>query len=253
MYVDPSLPRHLFGWRSPRLGFDMPIARYGERGRPLLLLPTAQSDFLESERKWLIKAIEPHILAGRCRVFCIDSINRHAWMNEGVSIPEAARRQALYTAYIEEEVVPYIRSIVGDPGARIAVTGASFGAFNAANQLFRRPDLFDTLIAMSGFYDLTIDYTPNYVDDNVYFNNPIAYLTNMNDQGTLRLLRESCAIHIVTGRGRWEFPHRSEQLAAVLSAKEIPHNLDLWGHDVDHDWPWWHKMLDHYIGGRLGW
>jgi esterase/lipase superfamily enzyme len=57
----------------------------------------------------------------------------------------------------------------------------------------------------------------------------------------------------VTGRGRWERPHRSEQLAAVLSAQGIPHNLDLWGHDVDHDWPWWQKILDHYIGERLGW
>ena len=34
------------------------------------------------------------------------------------------------------------------------LSGASFGAFHACNVLFRRPDLFDTLIAMSGFYDL---------------------------------------------------------------------------------------------------
>ena len=44
-----------------------------------------------------------------------------------------------------------------------------------------------------------------------------------------------------------------ERLAAVLRGKGIPHNLDMWGYDVDHDWPWWRKMLDHYIGGRLGW
>ena len=24
MYVDPHLPRHIFGWKSPRLGLDMP-------------------------------------------------------------------------------------------------------------------------------------------------------------------------------------------------------------------------------------
>jgi len=38
----------------------------------------------------------------------------------------------------------------------------------------------------------------------------------------------------------------------VLAAKQIPHTLDLWGHDVNHDWPWWRKMLPHYID-KLGW
>lgn len=254
MYVDPHLPRRIFGWYSPRLGIDMPIVEYGDRGHPLLLFPTAAADFLENERFWLIKAIEPHIFAGKCRVFSIDSINRHSWMNREIPIPEAARRQALYAAYVEEEVVPHIRRMVGDPHARVAVSGASFGAFHAANQLFRRPDLFDVLIAMSGFYDLDPDYTHGYCDDNVYYNNPVAYLANMHaGLPQLHALRDATQVHILTGRGQWEVPHRSEQLSQVLSSKGIPHNLDLWGHDVAHDWPWWRRMLDHYIGSRLGW
>jgi esterase/lipase superfamily enzyme len=253
VYVDPHLPRTLFGWRSPRLGIDMPIVSYGDRGHPLLLLPTAQADFLENERFWLIKAIEPHIFAGKCRVFSIDSINRYAWMNREVPVPEAARRQALYASYIEEEVVPYIRNAINDTGARVAVSGASFGAFHAANQLFRRPDLFDALIAMSGFYDLEDDYTHGYWDENIYFNNPTSYVPNLSDPRALHLLRSESQIHILSGRGRWEAPHQSERFSRLLQDKGIPHNLDMWGHDVDHDWPWWRKMLDHYVGARLGW
>ena len=41
MYVDPHLPRHIFGWYSHRLDLDMPIVSYGYRGHPLLLLPTS--------------------------------------------------------------------------------------------------------------------------------------------------------------------------------------------------------------------
>jgi esterase/lipase superfamily enzyme len=253
LFTDPYLPRHIFGWYSPRLGIDMPIVSYGDRGHPLLLLPTAQADFLENERFWLIKAIEPHIFAGKCRVFSIDSINRHAWMNRGVSVSESARRQALFSTYVEEEVVPFIRNACGDPHARIATCGASFGAFHAANQFFRRPDLFDTLIAMSGFYDLEPDYLHGYRDDNTYFNNPVSYLANMHDGRSLDLIRHTSQIHIMSGRGAYESPQSSEQLAGVLRDKGIPHNLDLWGHDVNHDWPWWRKMLDHYIGTRLGW
>src|SRR5688500_11885112 len=141
-YVDPSLPRRIDGWRSPALGMDMPVVSYGHSGHPLVLFPTAAADFLENERFFLIKAIEPAILEGRVRVFSIESINRYAWMDRELPVPEQARRQALYMRYIEDEVVPYIRQAMNDADARIATSGASFGAFHAANTLFRRPDLF---------------------------------------------------------------------------------------------------------------
>ena len=78
----------------------MPIVRYGGWGRPLLLFPTAAGDFLEAERMWLIKAIEPLLFAGRITVFAIDSINRHAWMADGVACPRrrAARRSSRATS-----------------------------------------------------------------------------------------------------------------------------------------------------------
>ncbi|HKC81811.1 MAG TPA: hypothetical protein VKB91_11500, partial [Gemmatimonadaceae bacterium] len=147
-FVDDRLPRRLDGWRSPRLGLEMPIVTYGTRGRPILLFPTAAADYLENERFFLVKAIEPAIMAGRIRVFSIDSINKHAWMDRSLPTREQARRQALYSGYVEEEVVPYIRTAVGNKSERIATTGASFGAFHAANAFFRRPDLFDALIGM---------------------------------------------------------------------------------------------------------
>jgi esterase/lipase superfamily enzyme len=250
-YVDPSLPRHIESWTSPKLGIEMPIVTYGDRGRPLLLFPTAAADFLENERFFLVKSIEPAIMAGRVRVFSIDSINKHAWVNDAIPVAEQARRQNLYVRYIEDEVVPYIRRVVGREDARIATTGASFGAFHAANVLFRRPDLFDAVIAMSGFYDLGVDYLKGYGDDNTYFNNPFSYLPDL--QGPfLELLRTSCQIHILTGQGQHEAPHASRLLSAVLDQKQIPHVLDVWGFDVSHDWPWWRKMLPYSID-RLGW
>src|SRR5262245_37036390 len=134
-YVGPEVKRRIEGWFSPILGQDMPIVSYGHWGHPLLLFPTAAADFLENERFWLVKAIEPAIVAGRVRLFSINSINSQAWMDKNVPIPEAARRQALYVRYVEEEVVPYIRHVSGAPGARIATSGASFGAFHAANTM----------------------------------------------------------------------------------------------------------------------
>src|SRR3712207_7118714 len=98
---------------SPSLGLDMPIVSYGDRGRPVLLFPTAAGDFLEAERMWLVKSVEPLIFAGRVRLFVVDSINRMAWMDRGLPVAEAARRQALFSRYIEDEVVPYVRNTIG--------------------------------------------------------------------------------------------------------------------------------------------
>jgi esterase/lipase superfamily enzyme len=250
-YVDPGVRREIFGWYSDRLGLDMPIVRYGSWGRALLLFPTASGDFLEAERMWLIKSIEPLIFAGRVNVFCIDSINRHAWMNRGVPLHEAARRQAAYSAYIEWEVVPHIRRVLQDDRARIGATGASFGAFYAANAMLRRPDMFDTLVGMSGFYDLGPDYLHGWGNHDVYYNNPTSFLPGIEGEA-LHLLRHS-AIRIVCGQGAYERPDYSRRFSDALRAKGIPHTLDLWGHDVNHDWPWWRQMLPLYLGERVGW
>jgi esterase/lipase superfamily enzyme len=250
-FIDPGLRREISSWYSPRMGREMPIVRYGHWGHALLVFPTASGDFLEAERMFLIKSLEPHIFAGKVTVFSIESINGMAWMNDGLPVPLKVRNQALYSGYIEEEVAPFIRSQLQDPSARIGVTGASFGAFYSANAFFRRPDLFDTLIAMSGFYDLQ-SYLHGYGDDSSYFNNPLGYIPQMHDHGVLETLRHS-QIHIVSGRGAFEKPEASERLSKALWDKGVPNNLDLWGHDVNHDWPWWRTMLPHYVGNRVGW
>ena len=193
----------------------MPIVRYGNWGRPLLLFPTAQSDLLDCERFWLIKKIEHHIFAGKLTVFCINSINSMSWMSRGVGVRESARRQALFSGYVEEEVVPFIRTAVENPRARIGVTGASFGAFHAANAFFRRPDLFDTLLGMSGFYDLVPGYLEGYMDDNAYFNNPMSYVPQIHDADQLDLIRNHSQIHIVSGQGAVERPDSSRRFCAA--------------------------------------
>ena len=249
-FVDPALRRKLFGWRSPALSMDMPIVEYGHAGKPILLFPTAAADYLENERFFLIKAMEPLLFAGRVRIFSIDSINAHAWMDKHVSPREAGRRQALYVRYVENEVVPHIRRMCGDAGARILTTGASFGAFHAANCMLRRPDLFDGLVAMSGFYDLSGSYLKGYSDDNCFFNNPLWYIPGLTG-GYLERLQRDSRICIVSGQGAYEVPDASRRLASALAARGIPHLLDLWGNDVNHDWPWWRKMLPHCVE-RLG-
>jgi esterase/lipase superfamily enzyme len=39
----------------------------------------------------------------------------------------------------------------------------------------------------------------------------------------------------------------SKRLAGLLSEKGIHCDLDLWGHDVPHDWPSWQAQLVHHL------
>jgi esterase/lipase superfamily enzyme len=241
------MERRVTAWYSQNLGMEMPIVAYGHAGAPLLMFPTAAADYLEYERFHLVDAIRHHIEAGRVRAYSINSVNRYSLLNEEAPPHIKAELLSRYDSYIVEEVLPLIRKDSQDEHARPMTTGASLGAYLSANAYFRHPDLFRGTIPMSGSYDVR-SYLRGYHDDNVYFNNPAEYIPHLNDDYYLPILRHSNDIYILTGQGRWEAPERSRQLSRILSSKGIPHTLDLWGHDVDHDWPWWRKMLDHYIG-----
>jgi esterase/lipase superfamily enzyme len=226
---------------------EMPLVAYGHAGRPLLMFPTAAADYLEYERFHLVDAIKPLIEAGRVRAYSINSVNRYSLLNDKASPEWKAELLTRFDRYITDEVLPLIRNDMGGGAdARPVTTGASLGAFLSANAYFRHPDLFRGVIAMSGSYDIR-SYLKGYQDDNVYFNNPVDYLSNLNDNHYLPMLRRAEAIIIVTGQGAYEAPERSRHLSEVLNSKGIPHALELWGHDVNHDWPWWRKMLPYYL------
>lgn len=236
-------------WHSPILGMTMPVVRYGHYGNPLLMFPTAAADCEEYERFHLIASIQHHIDSGRVKVYSIDSINKHSWMNKEIHPAERARRQVLFDAYVYEEVAPFIWNDCQTPGIRIATSGASFGAFHALNAVLKHPDRFQTTIAMSGAYDVR-DFANGYYDDNIYFNNPVDYMPRMEDHNLLQQIRE-CSINIVTGQGRWENPEESRRMSDILWNKGIWNNLDLWGYEWEHDWPTWRVMLDFYINKVL--
>lgn len=241
--------REIHSWWSPSLNKHMEVAVYGHYGFALLMFPTAAADYLEYERFSLIDAIAPVIDAGKCKVFSINSINTESWMNSHMHPAHRAIRHQQYNEYVVNEVVPFIQHHC--QGRVMTITsGASLGAWHAANTFFRRPDLFDGMIAMSGTFDVKI-YTEGYFDDNCYFNSPVDYLPNLNDDYYLPLLRQKHHIYIVSGQGAYEGPQHSRQLSEILGNKGIPHELDLWGYDIPHEWSTWHKMLPHYLGAKF--
>jgi esterase/lipase superfamily enzyme len=243
------MEKMLSSWYSPALQKEMPVAVYGNYGFALLMIPTAAADYLEYERFELINAIAPFIEAGKVKVYSINSINNESWLNDQMDPRHKSLRHQQFNDYVFNEVVPFIRNN-SSWETPIITSGASFGALHSANLFFKRPDLIQGCIAMSGVYDLT-EYTKGYFDEDVYFNSPCHYLPNLSDHEILEQIRRSGHIHLLTGSGDHEDPDASRRLAGILYNKGIFYELDVWGQDIRHDWPSWRAMLPHYLGTRF--
>lgn len=239
------MDRKLTAWHSPALNKNMPVAVYGYYGFALLLIPTAAADYLEYERFQLIESLRPQIEGGAIKVFSIDSINNESWMNPHVDPRQKSVRHQQWNQYVFEEVIPFIRQQTSAE-TPILTCGASFGALHSANLFFKRPDMLNGCIAMSGVYALT-EYTKGYFDDDVYFNSPVHFLPNLNDHTILEQIRRSHHIHILSGSGSYEDPGSSKQLSGILQQKSIGHDLSIWGPEWTHDWPTWRAMLPNVL------
>lgn len=243
------MKREITHWFSPALQEDMPIAVYGHFGFALLLIPTAAADFLEYERFLLLDTLRPYIDSGKVKVFSINSINSQSWLNNKMDPAHKAIRHNQFNQYVFNEVIPFIKNNTSSQ-TPIITCGASFGALHSMNLFLKRPDLINGVIAMSGVYDLH-EYTKGYSDAQTYMNSPMSYMPNLTDHNILSQIRRSNHIHLLTGSGSYEDPDASRAFAGVLYNKGINYELDIWGHDMTHDWPTWRAMLPHYIATRF--
>jgi esterase/lipase superfamily enzyme len=150
----------------------------------------------------MVGALADFIDAGKLKLFTVNSINGLSFYNKGAHPFHRSYVQSMFDSYLREEVVPFIWDNCQSPGIAISTMGASFGAYHAANSLFKHPDVIKRCFAMSGVYDLK-NFMDGMFDENFYFNNPVDYICNLSDSRLYDQL-SSCDIHLTTGTGQWE-------------------------------------------------
>lgn len=233
-------------WLSPALGQNMEIRLYGHFGQPILVFPQQEGRVWDWEGLGgMIEACAPLIGAGRVKFICVDGIDGQSWTNPGIPAPARVRRHGEYEDYVMNEVLPFVRGNTGLD--TLWVTGCSMGAFHAANVFFRHPDVFSGVIGLSGIYQVGA-YVGGEGGLEAYYHSPLWYLRHLTDPWYLDRYRSN-RLAFVVGQGRWEDEclRDTRELEAVLNAKGVPAIVDYWGYDVDHDWPWWRRMLPHYL------
>jgi esterase/lipase superfamily enzyme len=225
---------------------DANLIAYGHYGKPVLVFASDSGRAEDFENNGLLAAVEPLVEDGRVKFYCIDSFETESWRRSDLPLEERARQHQRFEDFIVNDVVPYVYADSGGP-QDILVTGCSFGAFHAANIALRKAELFPRAICMSGAYDMSrLGWGDR--GDAFYFANPVDYVANLHGEH-LEWLRSRVFLTLIAGQGPWEDDSASGalpstlRLASLLADKGIPHELDIWGHDSAHDWPWWQRQL----------
>jgi esterase/lipase superfamily enzyme len=233
---------------SPSIGADGDVIVYGHWGRPLVAFPSERGRPWDYEERGMIDSIADLIEAGRVKVYCVDSYDAATWHSDHGTLEERARQHELYEDWIVNQVVPWINADCGGP-QEMMVNGCSFGAYHAANFALKRADLFPLAICLSGVYDVSM-IAGGERGESFYFNNPMDYIANLGGEH-LEWLRSRVSVLLVCGQGQWEDTTgalvSTKAFAGVLADKGIPHETDLWGYDIPHDWPSWRRQLAHHL------
>jgi|SRR6266850_527678 len=236
------MQREYHKWFSRDLQRDMEMLSFGHSGTPVLVFPTSQGRFFEYEDRGMVGTLGDKLDGGWLQIFCADSVDSDSWYNRSAHPYWRVQRHLQYERYLLNDVLPLIRR--KNPAQRLLLTGCSFGAYHALNFSLRHPDLVTDCVTMGGAFDIK-QFMDGWYSDDVYFNNPPDFLPNLSDPWHLDHYRH---MSIVLATGEHDMCwNDNERLAAMLRAKQIPHQLDVWGDSTGHDWPWWQKMARVYL------
>jgi esterase/lipase superfamily enzyme len=228
---------------------DGRVLVHGHWGRPFLVFPSEQGNAHDAESNGLVGAVGELLGDGRLKLYCVDSHDAASWSAGHLPIEERARQHERYESWLVGTVAAFIAEDCGGP-VEIGTAGCSMGAFHALNIALRHADIFPLALGFSGNYDAASWRGWGERGMAAYFNNPADYVPNL-EGGHLDWLRSRLSVLLVCGQGQWEDTTGSlestKRMAGLLGDKGIRCELDLWGHDVPHDWPSWRRQWAHHL------
>ncbi|WP_294218920.1 alpha/beta hydrolase-fold protein [uncultured Chryseobacterium sp.] len=220
------------------LGLHIPVEITGHYGYPVIMFPTSQGFYTQNNDFHLNGSVSWLVEQGKIKLYNLQTIDSRSFYDDGIPPQERIRNYERYVQFLVQEFVPYIQKL--HQTHRIAVAGASFGGYHAANFSFRFPDLVSHLICLSGAFSIR-NFVDGYSDDLVYFNCPNEFVKN-NEAWKYRHM------HIVLSTSDQDICRdKNIDMAELLRAKGI----DFWYDErkwINHDWPLWRMVFPMFMG-----
>jgi len=229
-------------WRSPSLGRDMELTIYGTAGTPIIGLPTRGATCQQWEEFGMVENISFQLENEFNQLFCLSSVDEESFLNEKSTPKQRLVRQKQYESYLVDEVLTYIQN--QNNIAYTIIAGIDLGGYHAITSALKNPEIFDKAIGISGIYDVK-QFMNGFYDDDVYYNNPIDFVPNLNKQPMLDNIR-GVDFRLVSYEGD-ERKEQAQRLSTVLRMKFIEHKLDIWDMNYPEEWDLWPQMLKTHI------
>lgn len=242
------MKREYHKWSSSELKRDIELLVFGHAGVPVLFFPTRTARYYDYENWKVIDAIGDKINSGQLQIFCVDSIDIESFYCSCSHPSQRILRHTQYEKYILNELIPYIKYT--NPNHSMVSAGCSLGAYHAVNLALRHPHLFSKIVGMSGRYDLTLqsnnfpDLFNGYHDENIYFNMPTQYMSNLTDGNIINSIKK---IQIVLAIGKEDaFLPNNKLLHELLLHKGIHNILHVWEGEA-HRPRFWQQMVQYFL------
>ena len=224
------------------LGRSIKVEVTGHFGFPIIMFPTSQGSFTQNKDFHLNDSINWFIEQGKLKLYNVQTIDGLSFYNKNIHPSDRIKNYELWVQFMKQEFIPHIQQIHNVP--RVALAGASFGGYHAANLAFRFPDLISHLFCLSGAFNIR-NFMDSYNDDLVYFNCPREFVKN--DEAW-----KYKHMHIVLSTSDQDIClEPTKEMATILNEKGIDYWYDerRW---INHDWPLWRMVFPMFIGKFFG-
>ena len=220
------------------LGIKLNVEVTGHYGYPIIMFPTSQGQYTQNHDFKLNDSISSLVDEGKVKLYNLETIDAYSFYDKKIHPSERIRNYEKYMQFLAQEFVPYLQKMHSEH--RVAVAGASFGGYHAANFAFRFPDLVSHLFCLSGAFSIR-NFMDGYDHELVYFNCPREFV--LNDEAW-----KYRHIHIVLSTSDEDIClDQTKEMSGILHSQGIDHWYDeqKW---ISHDWPLWRMVFPKFVG-----
>jgi esterase/lipase superfamily enzyme len=234
------MKKKIKSWQSPSTGKKMQLMVVGDEGTPVIVFPSAHGKFDEWDEKGVFEdVLKDQVERGFNQFFCVESFSEDTFMNDFIDPISKLVRFNRYQEYLVDELLPYISEL--NPNPYIINTGVGIGAYCSLLMALKHPSLFNKVIGLSGYYDIRVHLEDEFADDTVYFNNPVEFIPNLNDQKILKLISD-LDIRFLNFKNDPTL-NDTRRMSDILWLKFIEHEHYVWDVETDDLWTTVPQML----------